>query len=114
MDIWRMCTIKLIIIEMSRALLSALSAATVVGGKREAMIGTAAFYFIWKKITNSEPALIDRLTIKKIIIMLRKKVYSTLREISFIVNNIRTLEGDLEARKISEIFMRDGGSVWTM
>jgi hypothetical protein len=72
-------------------------------------IGTAAFYFLWKKIINSEPELIDRLTIKDIVITLRKRIYSTLREISFIVNNIRTLEGDLEVRKISEVFMRDGG-----
>jgi len=38
---------------------------------------------------------VDRMTIKRILIQLRKRVYSTLREISFIVNNIRTLEGDL-------------------
>lgn len=57
-----------------------------------------------------EEEVADRLAIKRILIQLRKRVYSTLREISFIVNNIRTLEGDLEVRKISEVFMRDGGT----
>lgn len=72
-------------------------------------VGTAAL-FLWRKLVPAQEELADRLTIKRILIQLRKRVYATLREISFIVNNIRTLEGDLEVRKISEVFMRDGGS----
>jgi hypothetical protein len=65
---------------------------------------------LWRKLVPAEEEVADRLTIRGILIRLRKRVYSTLREISFIVNNIRTLEGDLEVRKISEVFMRDGGT----
>jgi hypothetical protein len=43
----------------------------------------------------------ERLVIKNALIKLRKRVYSTLREISFIANSIRALEGELEVRKIS-------------
>jgi hypothetical protein len=56
----------------------------------------------------------ERLVIKNALIKLRKRVYSTLREISFIANSIRALEGELEVRKISEIFMRDGGNLLLM
>ena len=71
-------------------------------------VGTALFYW-WKKGANEETQLVDRSLLKSTLIKLRKRAYSTLREISFIVNHIRTLEGDLEVKKISEIFMRDGG-----
>jgi hypothetical protein len=66
--------------------------------------------FLWRKLVPAQEEVADRLAIKRILVQLRKRVYSTLREISFIVNNIRTLERDLDARKISEVFMRDGGT----
>lgn len=56
--------------------------------------GTAAL-FLWRKLVPGQEEPVDRMAIKRILIQLRKRVYSTLREISFIVNNIRTLEGDL-------------------
>lgn len=40
--------------------------------------GTAAFYF-WRKMTGGGSELLDRLLIKKILIKLRKRAYSTLR-----------------------------------
>ena len=73
-------------------------------------LGTAAFYF-WKKVNTCEPELIDRLLIKSALVTLRKRVFSSLREMAFIINQIRTLEGDLEPKKISDIFMRDGGKL---
>ena len=56
--------------------------------------GTALFLW-WKKGTSEEVQLIDRSVLKTTLIKLRKRAYSTLREIAFIVNHIRTLEGDL-------------------
>lgn len=58
-------------------------------------------FYLWRKSGQEEENIADRLLIKKVLIQLRKRVYSTLREISFIVNHIRTLEGDLEVKKIS-------------
>jgi hypothetical protein len=40
--------------------------------------GTAAIYF-WRKIKGGGSELLDRLLIKKILIRLRKRAYSTLR-----------------------------------
>ena len=86
---------------MSRMLFSALSAITLVGGIIPPIQGTAVYY-LWKNVASgNELELVDRRLIRRILITLRKRVFSTLREISFIVNNIRTLEGDLESRKIS-------------
>ena len=78
------------IIQMSKGLFSALSALTLVTGIQELISGTAIFYF-WKKNNHEDELIVDRLIIKNVLIKLRKRVYSTLREISFIVNHIRTL-----------------------
>ena len=78
---------------MSR-LFSALSALTIVTGTSFKTKGTA-IYYMWKKNSNDDVNIVDRLVIKKVLIKLRKRIYSTLREIAFIVNHIRTLEGDM-------------------
>jgi hypothetical protein len=48
---------------MSRGFFSALSAFTVVAGTHQTYQGTAAFY-LWKKVSNTETDLVDRLIIK--------------------------------------------------
>jgi len=48
---------------MSREFFSALSAFTVVAGIHQTYQGTAAFY-LWKKVSNTETDLVDRLIIK--------------------------------------------------
>ncbi len=55
-----------------------------------------------------EKELVPRPLLREILITLNKVLFSTLREISYIVNSLKIIEGDIEPKKLHEILMRDG------
>lgn len=53
----------------------------------------------------------DRAQLVQIIITLRKQIFSTLREIAYVANCLKIVESGIEARKIKDITMKDGGII---
>lgn len=64
-----------------------------------------------RKYLSEDKNIMDRAQLVQIIITLRKQIFSTLREIAYVANCIKIVESGIEARKIKDITMKDGGIV---
>jgi hypothetical protein len=91
---------------MSRKIISILAIATV--SMRIGNVGSVAF-FVNKFLFNNNH-IIDRTQLIQIIITLKKSIFSTLREIAYAANCLKIIESGIEARKIRDIIMDDGGN----
>lgn len=54
--------------------------------------------------------LIERERLIDLIVQLRKRMYSALREIAYVANYLKITEEGLEAKKIRDIMLRDGAT----
>ena len=67
-------------------------------------------YLLSNYFTSSSTPFLDRIHLLQIITEMRKKMYSTLREIAYIANYLKITEGGIEPKKIKDIMLRDGGT----
>ena len=92
---------------MSRSIVSALAFATA---STLSIYPGSLIYLLSNYFSSSSVTLLERNHLIEIIIEMRKKMYSTLREIAYIANYLKITEGGIEPKKIKDIMLRDGGT----
>lgn len=90
---------------MSKSLISVLALATV----SKTTIYQGSMAILYKSYFKKDEPLLPRDLLVAIIIDLRKKIFSALREIAYVANIVQVTQADIEPRKIKDILMRDGG-----